>query len=52
MKAVTHALALLGGERPSAVVTAFFVSDMTVLRTIARVQPDCAEEKGTRYDYV
>ena len=48
MKAVTHALA--SGDtrrfRPSAVVTAFFVFDAAVLHTIARVQPDCVEEKG------
>lgn len=40
------------GNFDGAVVSGFFIVSPTsaVLHTIARVQPDCVEEKGTRYD--
>jgi len=53
LKPFTHAfwpLGVLRGCDPNAVVNGFFVCAMTsVLHTIASVQPDGVEGKGTRY---
>jgi len=51
MKPLIHAYCSRKGDRNQyAVVSGFFCFRSTsVLRTIARVQPDCAEGKGTRY---